>query len=129
MNEIKSVVNNNANELNNLMPTVLYSNSDGATSNITLNDDISNYNYYEITFSRGGNGYNTVRISTDFLTSICLITSFYGSNLYRIYMANISISGTSLTRNYGRYLNISDNVGLATGVESSIGIYKVIGYK
>lgn len=133
MNEIKSVVNNNATEFNNfkqeLIPTVLYENQSGSASNITLNDSISNYSFYEITFSRGGNGYNTVRMSTDFLTNVCLITSFYGGNLYRIYMANISISGTSLTRNYGRYLNVADNAPLSTGEESSVLIYKVIGYK
>lgn len=133
MNEIKSVVNNNASEFNNfkqeLIPTVLYENQSGSTSNITLNDSISNYSFYEITFSRGGNGYNTVRMSTDFLTNVCLITSFYGGNLYRIYMANISIAGTSLTRNYGRYLNVADNATLSTGEESSVLIYKVIGYK
>ena len=126
-------LNNNFDELNNkfneLVPTVLYENQSGSGNNITLSDNISNYSFYEITFSRGGNGYNTIRMSTDFLTNICLMTSFYGGNLYRIYMANISISGTSLTRNYGRYFNISDNVGLATGQESSVLIYKVIGYK
>ena len=44
MNEIKSVVNNNANEFNSfkqeLIPTVLYENQSGSTSNITLNDNI-----------------------------------------------------------------------------------------
>lgn len=120
---------NLVNSINNLCPTILYSNVEGSATNITLSDNIENYDFYEITFSRGGNGYNTVRMSTDFLTNVCLITSFYGGNLYRIYMANISISGTSLTRNYGRYFNISDNVGLATGEESSVLIYKVIGYK
>lgn len=133
MNEIKSVVNNNANEFNSfkqeLIPTVLYENQSGSTSNITLNDNISNYTFYEITFSRGGKGYNTVRMSTNFLTNVCLMTSFYGGNLYRIYMTNISISGTTLTINYGRYLNVADNATLSTGEESSVLIYKVIGYK
>ena len=130
LTQLKTASKDNlVNSINNLCPTILYSNVEGSATNITLSDNIENYDFYEITFSRGGNGYNTVRMSTDFLTNVCLITSFYSGNLYRIYMANISISGTSLTRNYARYFNISDNVGLATGQESSVLIYKVIGYK
>lgn len=133
MNEIKSVVNNNATEFNNfkqeLVPTVLYENQSGSSSNITLNDDISNYSFYEITFSRGGNGYASMRMSTDFLSNVSLITSFFSGTILRYYMTNITISGTTLTRNYTKYVNFTGTNALDFGDEGSFYIYKIIAYK
>ncbi len=133
MNEIKSVVNNNANELNNLMPTTLYENANGTTSNITLNDDISNYSYYEIIYSRqaGGNsyGYSSLRMPTTYITNVNFINSIYLGNILRFYSANITISGTALTRNYDNYINFTGDNALNFGSAISLSIHKVIGYK
>lgn len=129
MNEIKSVVNNNANELNNLMPTTLYENANGTTSNITLNDDISNYSYYEIIYSRQGNGYSSLRMPTTYITDVNFINSIYLNNILRFYSANITISGTTLTRNYDNYINFTGTNALNFGSSPSLYIHKVIGYK
>lgn len=129
MNEIKSVVNNNANELNNLMPTILYDNSDGSSSDITLNDNITNYKYYEIIFARNGYGYHSLKMPTDYLTNVSLITSFFSGNILRYYMANIDISGTSLTINYAKSLNFTGQNAFNFGDETAFYIYKVMGYK
>lgn len=129
MNEIKSVVNNNANELNNLMPTILYDNSDGSSSDITLNDNITNYKYYEIIFARNGYGYQSLKMPTDYLTNVSLITSFFSGNILRYYMANIDISGTNITRNYAKSLNFTEQNAFNFGDETAFYIYKVIGYK
>lgn len=109
---------------------ILYNDSTGTNGNITLEDNIENYRFYEIYFSREGNNYSSIRMSTDFLTNIQLLVAVYLGNITRLYTDSITISGTSLTRNYSRYINFPDspttyNVGANTGLL----IYKVIGYK
>lgn len=132
MNEIKSVVNNNANELNNLMPTTLYTNENGSAGSLTLNDNISNYSFYEIIYSREKQAYSSLRMPTNFTTNITLSVFHYLSNISRIYFSNINISGTSLTRNYSRYINIiatGTNDTVNQGESDTIYIHKIIGYK
>ena len=134
MNEIKSVVNNNATEFNKftqeLVPTVLYKNQSGSGKNITLSDNISNYSFYEIYFSREGNNYSSIRMSTDFLTNIQLLVVVYLGNITRLYTDSITISGTSLTRNYSRYINFPDSPATYNvGANNGLLIYKIIGYK
>ncbi len=109
---------------------ILYNDSTGTNGNITLEDNIENYRFYEIYFSREGNNYSSIRMSTDFLTNIQLLVAVYLGNITRLYTDSITISGTSLTRNYSRYINFPDspttyNVGANTGLL----IYKIIGYK
>ncbi len=109
---------------------ILYNDSTGTNGNITLEDNIENYRFYEIYFSREGNNSSSIRVSTDFLTNIQLLVAVYLGNITRLYTDSITISGTSLTRNYSRYINFPDspatyNVGANTGLL----IYKVIGYK
>ena len=152
MNEIKSVVNANygevgdittltttdktsvVNAINTLTPTTLYNNDSGTTGNIILNDNISNYSFYEIYFSRGtGNDLisaSSVKMTTSLITNVSLTLVAYLNNITRIYTANISISGTNLTRNYTRYVNIPNSgTGINGDTEGSVYIYKVLGYK
>lgn len=129
MNMIKSVVNNNADEFINLTPVVLYSDSSGSTGNITLSDDISNYSYYEIIYSRQGSGYSSLRMPTSYITDVNFINSIYLGNILRFYSAHITISGTTLTRNYDNYINFTNTNALNFGTAPSLNIHKVIGYK
>ena len=94
-----------------------------------LTDAIENYKQFEIVFSRGGNGYHTNRFTTDYLTNMTLITSFFSSDILRVYVANISIAGRTLTRNYTKALNFTGTNQLNFGDENNVLIYKVIGYK
>lgn len=109
---------------------ILYDNSTGTNGNLTLEDNIENYRFYEVYFSREGNNYSSIRMSTDFLTNIQLLVTVYLGNITRLYTDSITISGTSLTRDYSRYINFPNspttyNVGANTGLL----IYKIIGYK
>lgn len=122
---------NNVNTLDeHLIPTTLYENVTGNAGNLTLTDSIENYKFYEIYFSREGNNYSSIRMSTDFLSNIQLLVTVYLGNITRLYTDSITISGTSLTRDYSRYINFPNspttyNVGANTGLL----IYKIIGYK
>lgn len=120
--------------LNNLQPVELYNNVSGTTENIALSDSIANYSFYEIYFSRGtGNNLisaSSVKMTTDLITNVSLTLVAYLNNITRIYTANISISGTNLTRNYTRYVNIPNSgTGIDGNAENSVYIYKVLGYK
>ena len=112
-----------------LTPTSLYKNTSGSASNLTLSDAIENYREYSITFSRAGSGYHSLRMSTDYLSNVSLITSFFTGDILRYYMANITISGTSLTRNYAKYLNFPSSGNPNQGTENSVYIHEIIGYK
>lgn len=120
---------NLVNSINNLCPTILYSDSEGSAINLTLTDSIENYDFYEIIFARDGYGYHSLKMPTDYLTNVSLITSFFAGNILRYYMANIDISGTTLTRNYAKSLNFTGQNAFNFGDETAFYIYKVIGYK
>lgn len=109
---------------------VLYNSSSGSTGNITLNDDVSNYRYVDIYYNRtvGTKVNSSARLSTEKLDSVSLLLAGYSSDIFRIYNANITISGTTLTRNYTKYLNFAGN-NFSFGDDTNVLIDKVIGYK
>lgn len=111
-------------------PKVLWTNlaptSGFASQTITLNDDISNYKYYEI-LSIGGQGipntlYSTGRLSTEkSQTRLNVIRQYLG---YR----EVTINGTSVTfGNYGQ-MNTYGNATLTTNNTVCLP-YKILGYK
>lgn len=146
MNEIKQVVNENdnnvgdlaglnttdkssmVNAINTLCPIVLYTDETGGTGTIQLNEDISHFKYYEIFYSRGTLGASSVKMPTTNLTSIDLTIVSWASSINRIYTSNVSLSGTTITRNYTRYVNIPDSGSINTGADN-INIFLVLGYK
>jgi len=121
------------NSINSLMPVILFEDTQGTMENITLNDDIANYKYYEIIYARqtGENvyGYSSIKMPTTYLTDVNFINSIYLGRILRIYSANITISGTTLTRNYDNYINFTGTNAFNFGSAISLAIYKVIGYK
>lgn len=125
MNEIKAVVNNNANELINLQVVELFSGSTAGT--VTLSDSAENYSYLEIFYEATGN-YNSVKIPTPNNKNIFLISAWFGTNTVgNIKIAKVSISGTSISKiNYTAFEYGSSNPAFE---ENSIFIKKVIGYK
>ena len=118
-----------ANYVNNnfqLKGTILYQNNSGATGNITLNDAIENYKYYEII--PYGNEYQATknRVGTN---SIISKFAFDGTYIYSA-TETISLSGTSLTKSgiagwYGTTSNPYQNQSTSDWYS----IYQVIGYK
>lgn len=112
---------------------VLYSNTDGGEFPITLSDSASNYRKLEITFSRGGNTLQTASIDSLCYSNTVLNNIFYQGEVARIYNTGITISGTSITRNYGRLINFQNASGATgryeTGNDYTTVVYKVVGYK
>ena len=147
MNEIKSVVNTNyeevgnitnlnttdktsiVNAINSLQPTTLFYDANGNDSGITLNDNIENYSFYEITFSRGGAVYSCMRMSTKFTTNVALSQILYAGSITRIYTQEITISGNQLTRANGRYVNMPNSPTTYNVGNDTFRIYLIVGYK
>lgn len=126
MNEIKSVVNNNANELINLQAVELFSGTTADT--VTLSDSAENYSYLEI-FFEGANNFSSVKVFEPNNKNVYLISGWLNNNTNgNIKIANVNISGISITKINYSAISYSAN-SIATNEENGITIRKVIGYK
>ena len=145
MNEIKSVVNNNASEpstnttnittntnditsLKKLVPTTLYNNSSGSNGAITLSESAVNYSYLEIYFYiNDGSSYRgsqkLLASSGAILTSLQYIHCDTAGH-YWIKAKEILINGTSIANN--GYIETGTS---GTSAGNYIYITKVLGYK
>ena len=115
-------VNNNF----QLKGTILYQNNSGATGNITLNDAIENYTYYEII--PYGSEYQATknRVGTN---SIISRFAFDGTYIYSA-TETISLSGTALTKSgIASWYGPTSNPYQTQSTNDWYSIYQVIGYK
>ena len=144
MNEIKSVVNNNASEtstntnditnLKKLVPTTLYNNSSGSNGSITLSDSVSNYEYIEILFREEETGtsvYKSLKLHNPNGKNVILdMVDFHDSKL--IFNTKVvAISDTTITNvRYKRY-TITDSATWSPfgSNDNTIYINTVLGYK
>jgi len=107
LNKIEQGIKDNSDDIDLLKGTVLYNNASGTTGNITtLNDNINNYNYFEIisyVVYSGTNVYTTtgklpiasidrVHINNIFVGG----TGVYNSG-FQVTSKRVSISGTTLS--------------------------------
>ena len=110
----------------NLTGYILYQNNSGATGNLTLNDNISNYTYYEI-IPYGSEMYSLKnRVGT---RTIASRQAYDGTYIYNA-TQTITLTGTSLTQSgiagwYGPTTNTYQN----QSTNDWLSIYQVIGYK
>lgn len=112
--------------LNNLAGTILYKNDEGATGNLTLLDDISNYDYYEII--PFGNENESVRGKAGNSVAISRVSSD-GAYVYTN-TGQIQVIGTSLTKNnIHNYYGATNNVYQTHTTDDWYPIWLVIGYK
>lgn len=115
---------------NTILGTVLYENTTGTTGNITLSDNIENYDYVEIQsyviYTDTPVYTNTGRIPTISAGRIHINNFFIAASLpFMAYNKRISISNKSLTVASDRYYSTAG--GSAEG--SYTYITKIIGYK
>lgn len=128
----KSNLVNAINEANNkTISTILYENENGATGNITLTRNVSNYNSLEIIYGCDGYYFYT-KIYLPTNKNIGLLACYCADNTpERVYMytSNYTINNSSVKFNYAsnKYLTESNTVS-SFGTNSYVRIYKVIGY-
>jgi hypothetical protein len=129
MNEIKTVVNTNYNELT---PVVLYNNASGSTTTIsTLSDSVANYNYIEIFYGWAGGstfGLSSERIyNPNGAKANLKITALNNGYIY-IASSLWTLSGTSITLNTGEQWRIGTSPTVTRTQTNQIGIVRVLGY-
>lgn len=110
--------------------TVLYSDTTGTNGNVTLSDDVSNYSYLEIFYKK--DSASSVKVQKSDWQRVSLsLDYFYSPNVYQIALKTITISDTTITvvTSQCYYVNFINNYNVNVGIENSIKITKVIGYK
>ena len=120
----------------------LYSNDSGSNGNITLSDNVSNYEYIEIFYRNVDNIYSSVRVKNPNTKNVNLLVSvsFTGGTgnpgLFALHSRTINISGTSINTlsidNNGNYyagFALWENGSPSVEKSNYIYITKVIGYK
>ncbi len=114
----------------------LYNSSSGATNNITLSDNPSNYRYIDIYYGKSSNDLKVTRfwdITNGNLKTLYSVDAFSNNSMQQLYkhiQFNISSNNYTITSDYGFYINTT--VGTDTisfQPENNVKIYKVIGYK
>lgn len=139
VNDIKAVVNTNADELSraiinvtDLTPTILYQDSTGTTGSVTLSDSSANYDLIEVIYRKSLNEMcGSVKIDmNDGSGSLIGMIDYSSANIFQIKAESISISGSTISRGTTRYINfLYTNNTFVSGTENAFSIIKVIGYK
>lgn len=141
MNEIKSVVNNNANEtsnnttaIENLTPVSLYDEPTGSTTAFALSDTITNYKYIEIMAKKTDDYelFPTQKFYTNNQDNIMLLYNAGYGVIGGAYVAGqvFTISGTSVTfTRYYRAIVVGGQTPYAASSTTNVMVLKIIGYK
>lgn len=109
---------------------ILFSSSSGTKTNITLNDDVSNYSYLIIKHSYGA-AIVPIRYTNSFnwylWDNMLDVTGI--EQRFKWYIYSYSISGTSITRTTGIYVTFYKSGSVDYDTVTNMKIFTVIGYK
>ena len=116
-----------------LTPTSLYNNTDGTNTTVTLSQNVSNFEYIEVFYGKNkqnSNGLTSTKIPHK-LASFASLFAYarLADNAVQIISCMVTISGTTITRNFGNYNNDTNGTQNQVGVSSELKIYRVIGWK
>lgn len=110
-------------------PVVLYENSNGSNSNITLNDSVENYECLEIFYKDNVNRFNSGKIYNPNGSEFFMVTgNAYSNGSAFIRFKTVVINNTSITNSTYSELGISSSTQNVTN-GNSIYITRVVGYK
>lgn len=136
LNEIKQVVNDNADKLDEntaniegLQGTILYESNDGTSENITLTDDSNNYNFIDVSFF-GNNGSTDITRVYDISKGVNLLTANCNSSGTKIWFQTETITflNNQLVRGTQAEVLLQQGVSIVP-YSTTIKIFKVVGYK
>ena len=139
LNEIKQVVNDNADELDEntaniegLQGTILFENENGVNTNITLSETVANFDYIEIFYARKGSLtiFSSVKVENPNGKYAQLSFNHSASdNTMQIYGSRLLINEAIITRDQDTMFQVQNNTIVLMSTEKTINIYKVVGYK
>lgn len=110
-------------------PVVLYENSNGSNSNITLNDSVENYECLEIFYKDNVNRFNSGKIYNPNGSEFFMVTgNAYSNGSAYIRFKTVVINNTSITNSTYSALGISSSTQNVTN-GNNIYITRVVGYK
>ena len=113
-----------------LSQNVLYENTSGSNSKITLSDSASNYEYLEIFFRNNDNIYNSVKVYQPNGKKVNLISQYNnGSNTIWFKIAICLISGNTITKDNAVEMKLAASNAITASSGNSNYITRVIGYK
>lgn len=118
-------------------PKNLYNNTSGNTGTITLTETSANFNYIEIFYGKKSDidsqiKYNSMRVySPNGKRPNLILFHRAENNVMQLIGATITISGTSVTKNYYHTVNFysNGNIGGGSVSDNSISIFRIDGYK
>lgn len=128
----------NGNVLKDVLGVILYENSDGSNTNITLNDNVSNYEYIKIFYKNNDNVFNSVDVyiaKTNMAKVVALGAWTISSDVMYFKYKNITISENiiSNTTALAEYPFIEYSMSTSgiiwLGQNNYIYITRVVGYK
>lgn len=115
-----------------LKAIALYSNSAGTTGTITLSQTAADFNFLEIIYAKE-NCFHSARLSApnNRRANLQLFERAIDTNIQQLIYADVTISGTTISKTYVGSINFGTNGSLIGGSASdnTISIYKVLGYK
>ena len=134
MNEIKSVVNTNYNEIiDKITPVALYNNTSGSNGTIALSDSSANYEYIEIFYRSNDNDYSSVKVYQPNGKNVSLFAARPNGSTTRVYQKYrvVNINGTSISTitNGAVQFTAIQSSGCVVVAETDIYITRVIGFK
>lgn len=110
-------------------PVILYENSNGSNSNITLNDSVENYECLEIFYKDNVNRFNSGKIYNPNGLEFFMVTgNAYSNDSAYIRFKTVVINNKSITNSSYSELGISSSTQNVTN-GNSIYITRVVGYK
>lgn len=124
--------------LNEVLGKVLYENNNGSNETITLNDNVSNYEYIKIFYKNNDNVFNSVDVhiaKTNTAKIVALGAWTSASDFMYFKYKNITISGNiiSNTSTFAKYPFIEYSMSTSgiswLGQNNYIYITRVVGYK
>lgn len=113
-----------------LSQNVLYENTSGSNSKITLSDSAANYEYLEIFFRNNDNIYNSVKVYQPNGKKVNLISQYNnGSNTIWFKIAICLISGNTITKDNAVEMKLAASNAINASSGNTNYITRVIGYK
>lgn len=130
-----SNLNHMDNGIYKVTPIVLYDNSEGTTGDVTLSDDIANYDYLEVFYTDNNKtligSQKVIPVnSKSFLLTFVNNYKNSGGTLYNyLYIKKMTFNGNTLTKELETYLQINTTTITSLREADYVYITKVIGYK
>lgn len=130
-NRIEVAFDNTETKINTVRAGVQLFSSNGTSGTITLNDNVSNYDYLEIYYKENQDeAYYCIKVTPTFKSTWRIHDIRYDGGGYIVFNTRkLNITNTTITQSGGRYANFQNGGSPVIRDETHLYILKVKGYK